>query len=85
MTYILAILWKLCFAWSLIYLVTSLRTAFWISRRRGSGLIFLELHPGRAIGKTETAKARSLRRMGFSATVSMLLGITSWLIAQATS
>jgi len=85
MTYIFAILWKFCFAWSFIYLVISFRTAFWVSKRRGSGLIFLEFRPGRAIGKTEAAKARAMRRMGFSASVSMLLGITSWLIAQATN
>lgn len=71
----LAIVWKLCFAWVITYLVFSLRTARWVSARHGGRYFHLEFQPHRARGRTETKKAALLKRMLWSAILAVPLGL----------
>ncbi|AFT90099.1 hypothetical protein BUPH_08443 (plasmid) [Paraburkholderia phenoliruptrix BR3459a] len=71
----LTIVSELCFAWVIIYLVFSLRTARWVSVRHGSRYFHLEFQPHRARGRTESKKAVLLKRMLWSAILAVLLGL----------
>ncbi|SDG18235.1 hypothetical protein [Paraburkholderia phenazinium] len=72
---VLSILSGLCFAWVLVYLAYSFRSAIWTGARHSGGFVVLELQPHRARGSREAARARLLKRMAISAVLALPLGI----------
>lgn len=75
MTTILKGLSWLCFGYCAFYIVVSLRTYFWVGTRHEGRLFFLELQPQRALGTTEAARARQLRRMRWLSLLAFPLGV----------
>lgn len=77
------VLSRLCFAWIVIYVLFSLRSAFWVGSRHGRGLIMLEFRSHRARGAREAARARLLRRMALVAVLALPAGIASFIASAA--
>ena len=77
------VLSRLCLAWIVIYVIFSLRSAFWAGSRHSSGLILLEFQSDRARGPKETARARLLKRMALVAVLAFPVGIASFIASAA--
>jgi hypothetical protein len=80
-----SILSKLCFAWIVVYVVFSLRSAMWAGARHSRGLLLLEFQSHRARGPRETARARLLKRMALLAILALPAGVASLIASAALS
>ncbi|HEV3425201.1 MAG TPA: hypothetical protein VG105_15765, partial [Paraburkholderia sp.] len=74
----LSLLSKACFAWVILYVVLSIRSALWIGSRHGGKVFLLEFQSRRARGKRESARARWLKAMGIGAALAMPVGIVAF-------
>lgn len=72
---------KACFAWVVVYLALSFRSAIWIARRHGGKVFLLEFQSRRARGKRETSRAKLLRAMGIGAALAMPIGIVAFVVS----
>lgn len=78
MSLALSLLSKACFAWVILYVVLSIRSALWIGSRHGGKVFLLEFQSRRARGKRESARARWLKAMGIGAALAMPVGIVAF-------
>ncbi|MFM0211291.1 hypothetical protein PQQ96_28230 [Paraburkholderia sediminicola] len=78
MVTVLSIISKLCFGWTLAYLILSLYSALKVGRRHYQPLIFLEFQPHRARGPWEAARAKLMMRMGLCTILMVPVGFASF-------
>jgi hypothetical protein len=79
----LLVISKVCVVWILLYVLFSLRSAFWAGARHSGGVLLLEFQPHRARGPKELARARLLRRLAWSAALALSLGIMTFIAGVA--